>query len=94
MNSQGREKVRDQLQAALDGVKLEISNIAMGGTSIASEQELRLIAGRLGEMLDSLKTGKRIEVPGLWRIVTDTWPHTDKLRQQIVEAELSYERLK
>jgi hypothetical protein len=37
--------------------------------------------------------GKKRDVPGLWRIVIDTWPYTDPLRKLIVEAELGYEKL-
>lgn len=94
MNPQQIEKVRHQLETALSGVTIELGEIAAGKTSISSTDELNFIAHKLREMLENLNVGKKIEVSGLWRIVIDTWPYTSKLRQQIVEAELSYERLK
>jgi hypothetical protein len=72
----------------------ELGEIAAGKPSVSTKSELEFISVKLREMLETLNLERKVETPGLWRIVTDTWPHTNKLRQQIVEAELSYERLK
>jgi hypothetical protein len=94
MNIQQTQKVRLQLESVLAGVVGELAEVAAGKPSVSTKTELNFIAAKLREMLESLNTERKIEIPGLWRIVTDTWPHTNKLRQQIVEAELNYERLK
>lgn len=82
------------LETALTGVETEIRNCIAGQPSVSNKQELEFIAIKLREMLNSIAIEQKIEVPGLWRIVTDTWPYTHMLRQQIVEAEYAYERLK
>ena len=92
MNIQQAEKIRQQLETALNGVKAELAAIATGKPSISTQSELKFIEAKLLEMWESLSMGTKIEIAGLWRLVTDTWPHTNKLRQQIVEAELNYER--
>lgn len=94
MNTQQTQKVRLQLENALAGVVNELAEIAAGKPSVSTKSELDFIGAKLREMLASLTIETKIETPGLWRIVTDTWPYTNKLRQQIVEAELDYERLK
>jgi len=94
MNPQQTQKVRLQLETALAGVADELAGIAAGRPSVSTKNELDFIVAKLREMLESLNSGTKVATPGLWRIVTDTWPHTNKLRQQIVEAELNYERLK
>ena len=94
MKTDQLNKVRQQLDAALSGAANELAEIAAGNPSISTTSELESIRAKLREVLESLSVGKKIETPGLWRIVTDTWPHTKKLRQQLVEAKLNYERLK
>jgi len=94
MNTQQTQKVRQQLETALNGVASELAASAAGTSSVSTKNELEFISAKLREMLESLNLERKVEIPGLWRIVTDTWPHTSKLRQQIIEAELSYERLK
>jgi len=88
------EKVRQQLEAALAGVSLELQKGADGGPSVSSERELRLIQIELREMLESLNRGAKRKIPGLWRLIIDTWPYDNELRHAIVEAEFNYERWK
>lgn len=94
MNIKQTQNVRQQLESALIGVEAELEEIVGGKASVSTRRELEFIAASLREMLESLSLNKKIEVPGLWRVVTDTWPHKNKLGQQIVEAEYSYQRLK
>jgi hypothetical protein len=54
---------------------------------------LKAFVAKLEEMRDSLDGGEMVPILGLWRIM-ETWPFKSNLRQQIVEAEYEYERLK
>jgi transposase-like protein len=45
------------------------------------------------KMRDSLEREEMVPFLGLWRIM-ETWPFKNDLRQQIIEAEYEYERLK
>ncbi|HBB87749.1 MAG TPA: hypothetical protein DC047_09055 [Blastocatellia bacterium] len=91
---QQTQKVRQQLERAMIGVEAELGEIANGKPSVSTRRELEFIAASLREMLESLSLNRIIEVPGLWRVITDTWPYTNELGQQIVEAEYSYQHLK
>jgi hypothetical protein len=96
-NDTEHAKVRLQLGKALEGVNNEIEKCRKGQPALDSEVQLNFISRGLQEMADVLDkheyVGKKRDIPGLWRIVIDTWPYTDPLRKLIVEAELGYEQL-
>jgi hypothetical protein len=92
-NSQKTDRVREQLKKALSGVKGYIDNWAEDPKDFTTLDELRQFDATLCEMLASLDKNEAIPVLGLWRIM-ETWPFKNDLRQQIVEAELAYERMK
>ena len=94
MNTQQAQKVRQKIETALSGIMHELDEISAGKKSVSTKNELEFLQKKLQELLESINIGNKIEIAGLWRIVIDTWPHTNKLRQQIVEAEFGYERLK
>ena len=79
---QQSQKVRQQLEAALTGVASELAKVLVGEPSFSTKKELELIDAKLREMLESLSMGRKPEIPGLSRIVTDTWPHTRALSNQ------------
>ena len=88
------ESVRALLNDSLCGVQAELRKCEAGQPAIDIERNLRWIAASLEEMIGDLETGHRQAVPGLWRVVGDTWPFDDPLGRKIIDAEYSYERLK
>jgi hypothetical protein len=88
------ERVRSLLNEALAGVQAELAKCEAGKPAIDIERNLRWIASSLDEMIAALDRSDRQPVPGLWRVVSDTWPHDDPLGRKIIDAEYSYERLK
>ncbi len=88
------EKIKELLLKTIQEVERALKDWPEAQFSFSSGQELVFINIKLKEMLHSLEEGKKIPVPGLWRIVIDTWPYTNNLRQKIVETELKYDRLK
>lgn len=81
----------------LDKTIQEIQSVLDAWTTsplqFTSERELFNILNTLKKMRCSIDNDQLVEVPGLWRIVIDTWPHTNDLRHKIVEAEYAYEKL-
>lgn len=92
-NPQTVEKVRRQLSEALAGVEGYLKEWSTAPRDFTTEAELQTLAGKLREMQESLDKGETVLILGLWRIM-ETWPYKNEIRQKIVEAELSYERLK
>ncbi len=87
------EKAKRLLNEALLGVNQARNEWAENPLDFTDEEELASFYHKLSEMKDSLDKNEPVNIFGLWRIVTDRWPFTDKLRNKIVEAELEYERL-
>jgi hypothetical protein len=94
MSAEQTQRVRQELEDTLSGVTAELTAIASGSAGVSTEDELKFIRTKLLEMLESLDKGTKVETPGLWHVVIDTWPYGNQLREKIVKAELSYERLK
>jgi hypothetical protein len=92
--SQQVKKASRLLNEALSGVDAAIANWEHIPLSFTTPRELGFISIKIKEMRDSLNGTYKVVTPGLGRIVTDTWPYTNTLGQKIVEAELTYERLK
>lgn len=92
-NPQTIEKVRRQLDEALAGVEGYLKTWPTVPQDFTTEAELSTFASKLREMRESLDKGETVPILGLWRIM-ETWPYKNEVRQKIVEAELSYERLK
>ena len=88
-----REQIRRQLADALEHVEAELTKCRCGQDAIDSEQRLVIVAEGLEMMLSSLTQPTRPEPPGLWRIVTDTWPYDSPLARKVVDAEYAYQRL-
>ncbi|ADB18355.1 hypothetical protein Psta_3697 [Pirellula staleyi DSM 6068] len=88
------ERVRSLLQEARSGVHAELAKCEAGQPAIDIERNLRWIASSLDEMIAALDRSERQPVPGLWHVVSDTWPHDDPLGSKIIDAEYSYERLR
>jgi hypothetical protein len=86
-------KVKILLKDALHGVQQAQAAWVDSPLDFTTEEELAYFAQELGRMIATIEKGQKSEVPGLWRIVTDMWPYTNQLRQKIVEAELSFEKL-
>jgi|GEM_PF-4104147 len=93
-NPQQIAKTKHLLAEAVVGVDDALKAWPQAPLPFSSEKELKFFSAKLQEMLRSIEAEGAVEIPGLWHIVTDTWPYTNKLRQKIVEAELAYERLK
>lgn len=87
------EKVKALLQEALDGVQQAESSWDESPLDFTTKAELASFAQELEQMLKAVDVQEKRDIPGLWRIVTDTWPYTNHLRQKIVEAELAFEKL-
>jgi hypothetical protein len=92
-NPQVREKVRRKLNGALAGLQSYLKQWSEAPQDFTNENELKAFVEKLEEMRDSLDRGQMVPILGLWRIM-ETWPNKNNLRQQIVEAEYEYERLK
>jgi hypothetical protein len=92
-NPQTVEKVRRQLSEALAAVEGYLKDWSTARRDFTTEAELQTFAAKLREMQESLDKGETVPILGLWRIM-ETWPYKNEIRQKIVEAELSYERLK
>lgn len=92
INPQTVEKVRSQLDAALAGVEAYLESWFISVQDFTTEVELQIFAAKLREMRASLDSGEPVPILGLWRIM-ETWPYKNEIRQKIVEAELSYERV-
>jgi hypothetical protein len=90
---QAREKVRKKLDEALAGLQSYLKQWPEAPQDFTTENELKAFVAKLEEMRDSLDRGQMAPILGLWRIM-ETWPFKNNLRQQIVEAEYEYERLK
>lgn len=88
------DRVRTLLREALDGVRAELDKCRSGAPAVDSEEKLSWVASGLQEMLHGLDQADRPEAPGLWYVVTDTWPYKDPLGDKVVEAEHAYKRLK
>lgn len=87
------DRVRAQLRDALEGVRAELMKCQQGQPAVDSERNLLWVASGLEGMLSGLDQAVRPEVPGLWHVVTDTWPPTFPLGDKVVEAEYAYQRL-
>lgn len=92
-NPQAREKVRRKLNEALAGLQSYLKQWPEAPQDFTNENELKAFVAKLEEMRNSLDRGQMVPILGLWRIM-ETWPFKNNLRQQIVEAEYEYERLK
>lgn len=89
-----RERAKERLRSALDRVQ---RCLRTGGDADypvdqleVAERELRKMLGALeegGDRLDSHRTS------GLWRMITDSWPLTDALGEEIIAAEREFDRL-
>jgi len=88
------QKTKILLEEALNGIQQAQSAWSDSPLDFTTEEELATFAQALSLMLVALDKGEKRDIPGLWRIVTDMWPYTNKLRQKIVEAELAFEKLK
>jgi hypothetical protein len=86
-------KALNLLREALYAVQEAQAAWDISPLEFTSQSELNHIASDLNRMIEALETGRRIETPGLWRVVTDTWPFTNQLAVKIVEAELAYQKL-
>lgn len=93
LRNQQTQRVQMKLQEALDGVQAELSKAQSGLSTLDSEANLRWIAAGLETMLRALVKSEKPEPPGIWRVVTDTWPFADPLRKIVIEAEYDYQRL-
>ena len=92
--SESTDKTRALLQDALDGVHKAMSEWAKTPLDYTTEDELSYFCDELEKMLEALDVGEKRAIAGIWRIVIDSWPFPNLLRHKIVEAELSFEKLK
>ena len=92
-SAQKIEKTKRLLEDTLKELKQAQAVWNNSPLEFTTEEELSSFARELNRMHEAVEKRQKLEVPGLWRIVTDMWPYTSLLRQKIVEAELAYEKL-
>jgi len=85
-------RVKERLRTALDHVQ---SFISSGGDADHPVVQLEVADRELRKMLAALEDGalSRHQPSGLWRMITDSWPIPDALGEEIVAAELEFDRL-
>lgn len=96
MKNTKKEKVRAQIEAALAGVHDAATHRVGTASDAATLEQLTYIQRQLERMkasLDGELPPRQERAPGLWHIITDSWPARDPLGEQIVAAELAYEQL-
>ena len=85
-------RVKERLRTALDHVQ---SSIRSGGDADHPVVQLEVADRELSKMLAALEDGalNRHKPSGLWHMITDSWPLRDALGEEIVAAELEFDRL-